>query len=134
MTASSPFRALGAMAGGLVGVIGMIGGLGQLYLAFSADFKKDLKTDEMSSTEVDIATKVGRFGSAARGVIFVLLGFFMVQAALQYDPQEAQGLDGALQTLAHQPYGPFLLGVVALGLVSFGIYSILCAWWIKINR
>jgi hypothetical protein len=134
MTASLLSAPLGQWLVGIVGVIGMIGGLGQMYLAVSADFKKDLKTDEMSSTEVDIATKVGRFGSAARGVIFVLLGFFMVQAALQYNPQEAQGLDGALQTLAHQPYGPFLLGIVALGLVSFGIYSILCAWWIKINR
>ena len=134
MTATLLSAPLGQWLVVLVGVIGMIGGLGQLYLAFSGDFKKDLKTGEMSSREVDIATKFGRFGSAARGVIFILLGFFVVQAALQFDPKKAQGLDGALQTLAHQPYGPFLLGIVALGLVSFGIYSILCAKWIKITR
>jgi Domain of Unknown Function (DUF1206) len=134
MTATLLSAPLGQWLVGVVGVIGMIGGLGQMYLAVSADFKKDLKTGEMSSKEIDIATKVGRFGSAARGVIFVLLGFFMVRAALQFDPKQAQGLDGALQTLVHQPYGPFLLGIVALGLVSFGIYSILCARWIKVSR
>lgn len=134
MTATLLSAPLGQWLVVLVGVIGMIGGLGQLYMAYSADFKKDLKTGEMSSREIDIATKFGRFGSAARGVIFILLGFFVVQAALQFDPKKAQGLDGALQTLAHQPYGPFLLGIVALGLVSFGIYSILCAKWIKVTR
>jgi uncharacterized protein DUF1206 len=134
MTATLLSAPLGQWLVGLVGVIGMIGGLGQLYMAYSADFKKDLKTGEMSSREVDIATKVGRFGSAARGVIFVLLGFFVVRAALTFDPKQAQGLDGALQTLAHQPYGPYLLAIVALGLIAFGIYSIMCARWIKVTR
>ena len=45
-----------------------------------------------------------------------------------------EGLDGALQTLVQQPYGPWLLGIVALGLVSFGIYSLLCAKWIHVIR
>jgi hypothetical protein len=58
----------------------------------------------------------------------------VLQAALRYDPQQAQGLDGALRTIAGQPYGPWLLAIVALGLVSFGIYSVLCARWIKVTR
>ena len=75
-----------------------------------------------------------RFGSAARGVVFTMLGFFILQAALRYDPNQAQGLDGALRTIAQQPYGPWLLAIVALGLVSFGIYSVLCARWIEITK
>ncbi|MEO8285351.1 MAG: DUF1206 domain-containing protein [Chloroflexota bacterium] len=134
MTARLLSVPLGQWLVGIVGIVGMIGGAGQLFMAFSADFKKDLKTGEMNKNEIDIATKVGRFGSAARGVVFMLLGFFVVQAALRYDPNQAQGLDGALKTIAHQPYGPILLGIVALGLVSFGVYSVLCAKWIKVTR
>ncbi|MBF6613290.1 MAG: DUF1206 domain-containing protein [Chloroflexi bacterium] len=119
---------------GLVGVVGMIGGLGQMYQAYSADFKKDFKSAEMSADEMKWATRIGRFGLAARGVVFVMLGFFVLQAALQVDPKAAKGLDGALQTLARQPQGPWLLGIVALGLISFGVYSILCARWIRVKK
>ncbi len=118
----------------IIGIIGLLGGLGQMWLGISADFKKDLKQGEMSNTERDWAIRAGRFGSIARGVVFALLGFFVLQAALRYDPQQAQGLDGALRTIAGQPYGPWLLAIVALGLVSFGIYSVLCARWIKVTR
>ena len=41
-----------------------------------------------------------------------------------YASSKAVGLDGALAKLAHQSYGPVLLGVVAAGLVAFGLYSI----------
>jgi hypothetical protein len=119
---------------GLAGAIAMIGGLGQFYEAYSAKFKKEFKTHQMKEQELTWATRIGRFGYAARGVVFVLGGFFLVQAALNVDPNRARGLDGALWTLAHQPYGPVLLGAVALGLVSFGIYSILCARWIQVVR
>ena len=88
----------------------------------------------MNQTELTWATQIGRFGYAARGVVFVLGGLFLVEAARTADPQHAKGLDGALQTLAQQPHGPWLLGIVALGLVAFGIYSILCARWIQVVK
>ena len=119
---------------GIVGLIGMGGGLGQAYQGITADFKKDFKTDQMDAQELRAAIWVGRFGMIARGVVFALLGFFLVLAALHVDAKEAKGLDGALQTLAQQPYGPWLLGAVALGLVSFGVYSIMCARWVKVIR
>lgn len=74
----------------------------------------------------------GRFGLAARGVVFALIGLFLVQAAFFVSPCRAQGLDGALLAIASSPYGPYLLIVVALGLIAFGIYSILCARWMRV--
>lgn len=115
----------------IIGVIALCGGLGQLWMAFSADFQKDLKFHEMSEDSKALARRVGRAGHAARGVVFAMIGFFIAKAAWDADPNQAKGLDGALQTLAQQPYGPFLLGAVALGLIAFGVYSVLCARWIK---
>jgi hypothetical protein len=117
----------------VVGLVSMAGGLGQIWTGIVADFKKDLKREEMSPTEFTWTVRVGRFGSIARGIIFAMLGFFIVEAALRYDPKEARGLDGALRTIAQQPYGPWLLLFVALGLVSFGVYSALCARRMRIN-
>ena len=62
-------------------------------------------------------------GFVARGVVFGLIGVFLVRAAYQYDPKEAVGIDGALSEIVHTPYGPLLLGLVAAGLFAFGLYS-----------
>jgi hypothetical protein len=115
----------------LIGVVAFIGGLGQAWLAFSGDFQKDLKFREMSEDSRALARGVGRAGHAARGVVFAMIGFFIAKAAWDADPGQAKGLDGTLLILAQQPYGPLLLGAVALGLIAFGVYSILCARWIK---
>jgi hypothetical protein len=56
-------------------------------------------------------------------VVFGLVGVFLIRAALDFNPKDAVGLDGALAKLLDQPYGPVLLGVVAAGLVAFAIYS-----------
>ena len=57
-------------------------------------------------------------------VVFMLIGIFLVRAAVEYDPKKAVGLDGALATIDHASYGPYLLGVVATGLIAFGVYSL----------
>jgi hypothetical protein len=116
---------------GIIGLISVGGGFGQFYQAYTADFEKDFKANEMTAGEMRWAVRVARFGLVARGVVFALSGVFLVQAAINHDPKEAKGLDAALQTLLQEPYGPWLLGIVALGLVSFGVYSILCARWMK---
>ena len=117
---------------GLLGLFWIGGAIGQFYLAYSKDFEKDFKSREMSADEKEWARRAARFGLAARGVVFGIVGWFLIQAALNSDPKRAKGLDGALQTLVQQPYGPLLLGVVALGLVCFGIYSLLCARWNRV--
>ncbi|MEO6458109.1 MAG: DUF1206 domain-containing protein [Chloroflexia bacterium] len=116
------------------GVIAIIGGLGQMYQAYSANFRKDFKQEEMNKREMKWAVRFGRFGHAARGVVFILFGVFIVRAALLMNPNEVKGLDGALLAVVQQPYGPLLLGIVALGLISFGIFSVLCARWIQIVK
>ncbi|MFN2467297.1 MAG: DUF1206 domain-containing protein, partial [Gaiellaceae bacterium] len=63
------------------------------------------------------ATRIGVVGLTARMVVFVLIGGFLCKAAIEYDPKEAIGLDGALQKLANASHGPILLGLVATGLL-----------------
>jgi Domain of Unknown Function (DUF1206) len=65
---------------------------------------------------------VGTVGHVARAVVFGLIGVFVIKAALEYNPKEAIGLDGALQKLASAPYGPYLLGLTAAGLIAYGVY------------
>lgn len=117
---------------GLVGALVIGFGFYQLYKAYKAKFRKKMKLQEMSPTEETWATRIGRFGLGARGVVFCIIGFFLLQAARQSDASEVRGLDGVLQSLAQQPYGPWLLGIVALGLVAYGIHMAVQARYIRI--
>jgi Domain of Unknown Function (DUF1206) len=110
----------------LVGGVGLafIGaGLFNLYRGVTRNFREKLKLRKMSEAEDKLYTVIGVVGFAARGVVFSLIGVFLIRAAYQYDPEEAVGIDGALSELAQASYGPFLLGLVAAGLFAFGLYS-----------
>lgn len=109
----------------LVGAVGLIVigvGLFHFYQAYKAKFMQEYKSGEMSVTQRHWAKRLGQFGLSAHGVTFCIIGGFFIVAARQADPNEAKGLSGALSTLARQPYGPWLLGGVALGLVAYGVY------------
>jgi hypothetical protein len=116
----------------LAGIAVIVSGFYQLYDAYSKKFRNRLKLQEMSADEERLATRTGQAGLAARGVVFLMSGWFLIQAGLRFDPSEAQGLGGALETLARQPSGPWLLGLVALGLIAYGAYSFLQARYRRI--
>lgn len=116
---------------GLV-VIGV--GLSYLYQAYKADFQRHFKRHQMSETERKWAKWLGQFGIAARGIVFSIIGLFLVLAALHDDATEAIGLGGALAALARQPYGAWLLGIVALGLIAYSFYSLIEARYRRIAQ
>jgi hypothetical protein len=103
----------------------MIGvGLAHVYRAYTAQFMQEYATGEMSARQQRWAKWLGQCGLAARGVTFGIMGGFCIYAGVSADPSEARGLGGALGAVAQQPYGPWLLGVVALGLVAYGLFCL----------
>jgi uncharacterized protein DUF1206 len=116
----------------LIGLVVMGVGVGQFMEAYRATFARDLKGTEMSPRTRDIAVKLGRFGMFARGVIFLIIGWFVVQAGIHHDPSQTQGFSGAFVFLLAQPFGRILLGIVALGFVALGLHSFACARWIRL--
>lgn len=114
-----PFgRWLVAIAGAIT--IGV--GLSRLYKAYQAKFSRELDLRALNPSQQDLVINISRAGIAARGIVFIMMGFFLIQAARHYNPDKVRGLDGALQAIAQQPFGKTLLGVVALGLVAYGAY------------
>lgn len=119
---------------GIVGVAIIAAGLYQCYLGIRSKFERQFKSYAIKPEQYRLAIQVGRFGTVARGLVFALVGFFFVLAAYSANPGQAQGINGALSYLAKQPYGLWLLGIVAVGLIAFGIYSLMTAAWFRFQR
>ncbi len=107
---------------GLIGLTVVAAGLFQLYRAYSAQFREQLRVAEMSATQERWAIAIGRLGYIARAIVFGIIGTFLIVAAVRVRPEEARGLGGALDILADQPQGPSLLGIVAAGLIAYGVF------------
>jgi hypothetical protein len=129
--ASIMSRPWGPYVIGLIGLAVIAVGLYEIYMGFDAKFDRQYKTYAMTADEVKVATQLGRFGTAARGFVFGLVGILVCTAALQSNPSQPVGFDAALSSLMHQPYGVVLLGIVAVGLMAFGLYSMLSAVWFR---
>jgi uncharacterized protein YjiS (DUF1127 family) len=119
----------------IVALIGLAFAAGGVYLAYSAwrkKFRKRLELGRMSTRTRLAVERLGQIGGIARGAVFATAGIFLVVAAARYQPQQAKGVDSSLRALASTPLGPWLLVIVALGLVVFGVYSLCEARWRRV--
>lgn len=121
MTARLMSEPYGLWIVGAIGAIIVGVGLYHFYRVYTAKFMRKYDA-EMSLDKQRLARRIGRLGLAARGVAFCLVGSFFIEAAISQSPDEAGGLSEAFSTLLQQPYGPWLLGVVAVGFICYGIY------------
>lgn len=110
-----------------IGLVFLGVGLRQLGRAINRSYLKNWHHQEMSATQQHFFEGITRWGLSARGVVFMIIGLFLCIAAWRTDPSKAQGLGGALNVLAAQPFGPWLLGIVALGLFGYGLYCLINA-------
>src|SRR3569833_3861965 len=91
-----------------------------------------LNTHLMSPRVRKAGTTVGGIGKSTRSLVYAAAGAFIAYAAISFDPGKAKGVDGTLRQFAHTPAGPWLLALVALGLIPFGAYSFCEARWRRV--
>jgi hypothetical protein len=101
-----------------VGVVGVVKGA-------KKSFVEEIDTSSMSPVIREGVARLGQAGYIAKGVALGVVGSLLSYAALTFERQNAQGLDGALQAILAQPFGRYLLTAVALGFVAFGLFAML---------
>jgi len=108
----------------LIGLAVAATGLGFAWKAWRGDVAAHLA---LPPDKRDWIVSLGRMGFAARGIVFVIIGGFLILAALRSSSAEVHGLGGALKALQQQPYGWVLLALTAIGLFAFGLYGLVQA-------
>ncbi|MAQ16183.1 MAG: hypothetical protein CMN30_15505 [Sandaracinus sp.] len=117
---------------GLLGAIVVGVGIYQITKAWKVKFAEKLKTGEMSRKVQEVAIKAGRAGLTARGIVFGIIGGFLVKAAITHNPGQTKGVGEALAEIGSQSYGAILLGLVAAGLVAYAVHQFVFARYRKI--
>ncbi|MEW2167676.1 DUF1206 domain-containing protein [Streptomyces sp. NPDC007084] len=129
-------KALGIPGGQwLVGAFGVglvAAGVWIAARAIMRKYHKHLKLGEMSQNVRRAVDVTGVGGGVARGAVFATAGVFAVRAAIEYEPDKAKGMDDTLRSFAGTPMGPWLLALVAVGLILFGVFSFAMARWRKV--
>jgi hypothetical protein len=115
------------------GVAVAASGAYELYRAFRSELGKRLDLSSLSPGARDGVAHAARAGLAARGIVFGVVGWFLVRAGLSSRAGEARGLPGALQELRETPAGPWLLAAVGAGLVGYGVFELVKARYRRIT-
>ncbi|HEU4631906.1 MAG TPA: DUF1206 domain-containing protein [Gemmatimonadaceae bacterium] len=130
-------RALALPAGrwlvGLAGAGVVVYGLYQLRRAKDGDIRDRLDLSELGARGARWVVRIGQVGVAARAVVFAMIGWFLIRAAWEANAERAGGLGDALRGLAGAAYGPWVLGLVALGLAAFGVWQVVNARYRRIG-
>lgn len=118
-TLQLPFGAL------LVGAVGagiIVAGFFQWVKAFRGTYASKFRLQRFAARKRQWIERAAKLGLSARGVVFLVIGYFVIKSALREQSSEVRGIGGALQALSEQAYGPWLLGATAIGLVCYGLY------------
>ena len=118
---------VGAVGLGILGVAGFLA-----WKGLSERFTKDLDSEATLKDRRTPIVWLGKVGYTAKGAALGIVGVLFTAAAVTFEPKKSGGLDQALKTLLAQPFGPVLLGAVAMGLGCFGLYCL--AWARHLDR
>lgn len=98
--------------------------IGLTWRGLSTDFEKHLNSAQMSRRTYQVVRRLGQVGYVCRGIVFALVGVFVIKAAMDHQPGKAQGFNVAMKSLLDAPGGPALLTAAGLGLICFGVYCL----------
>ena len=115
---------LGAILVFIIGLSVIGAGINECYRGLTGKFQEDFRLRELQGGRRKIVTVLGALSFTARAVIFGLMGYFFIQAAIASDANQAMGIDGALRTLGQSYYGKILLFIAAAGLICHGVLSL----------
>ncbi|MEJ8756658.1 DUF1206 domain-containing protein [Pontibacter sp. H259] len=120
----------------LVGIVALgtaIAGFYQIYLGLSDKYKKNVQNARLKHEVESMMIKAGKIGYVARGIVWIIIGYLFLKAALASNPNKAGGSGSAFSFLENSSYGSYLLGAVALGLLCYGIFMFMRALYQPIH-
>ena len=134
---SSSSGGSGGMMGGIMSgsngdTIAIIIGIGMaikaiydLYRAYSGKFREEVEEAGMDQKEQKLLINAGKFGHTARGIVLGLMAYLTLKSGLSSGSNVKTQTDAFSYIQAE--FGSIALGIVAIGLVGYGVYMLIKA-------
>ncbi len=119
---------------GVIAVIVFLVGIGLISKGIRGTFDREFNSYALTRDEARIARDTGRFGTFAQGVVLAIIGILIFYAALSSNASQPVGINTVFSTLMQHPYGAAVVIIIGLGLIAFGIYSLMAAAWFRLRR
>lgn len=117
----------------IIGVIIVIAGIAQFVKAYKAGFKKYLRLDGLQLETRKWITRIGRIGFSARGIVWLIIGYFIIRAGIESDASKVKGSQGAFSFLEQMSNGQWILLAVAIGVTAYGVFQFVKARYYQMN-
>lgn len=118
---------LGQVLVGLAGLIFAAVGAYQVYYGFSEKYKKHVQDLSLQSQHAALLLRSGKIGYISRGIVWLVIAFLFVRAALHSSASEAGNTGKAFRIIENTSYGSYLLGALGLGVIAYGIFNFIRA-------
>jgi hypothetical protein len=112
---------------GAIGIVLVAVGLYFVVKGLRATFRDDLEPGGVGPFSHESIVTLGRVGWVGRGVVMGLVGWFITRAAVQFRPDEATGIDGALRDATGSTFGALLVAFAAVALALYGFFCVISA-------
>jgi hypothetical protein len=100
----------------------IIAGIGiyQLWYGFSGKYKDHV---EGQDSPPPVLLRFGKIGYPARGIVWLIIAWLLLKAALHHNPSEAGDTSKAFSFIEASTSGSLMLGAIGIGLAAYGLFS-----------
>lgn len=116
-------KPLGAWGVGLLALIIIGTGVYQIYYALSEKYKKHVESMSLHSAASKTLLLAGKVGYIARGIVWLVVAWLLLKAAIHVNSNEAGDTSKAFEFLEQASYGSYLLGALGLGVICYGFFN-----------
>jgi hypothetical protein len=107
----------------------LVGILGVAVIGYAGyNFRKQVVgrkfAERLDVGEGSWVVRLGLVGYTAQSLVYAVVGYFFIQAAIAFKSTTAKGPSGALIELADTTWGKVLLWIIAVGLFAYGVFCI----------
>lgn len=117
------FLPFGRVVVGLLAIAAAIASFFMAKIALSTEFMNNLHTSKMNDKEQQLYRNFGRLGYGARMVVYAIISYFLVRAALYQNPSEFRGMGGVLTWLS-EGFGIYIMALLGVGLLTYGVFLV----------
>lgn len=109
-------------------------GIYQIYYGLSEKYRKHVRGMNLHNNAGNVLLYAGKFGYAARGFVWLIIAYLFLRGAFRSSASQTGDTGKAFQFVQESTYGTYLLALLGLGLIAYGLFNFIRARYEEFNQ